>query len=397
MRAAPRHGTRLRRICRASAAAAAIGITTGILTAQQRATPRTFGPGHCGPIDPSYISVSSATGGQVLPLGPNEMAAAAPLMSASSGTETLLWLTSTLTDNGRVVTVPVDGVTSRVSFIASTDNSLADMVVLDPRGMPVGAGMPGVEAMVFGCVRGLTVVRPPAGQWSIRVHGAGTFWLVAHAKTDLALEGAAFVHVAGRPGHEGLFRIQGQPVADMPATLQVRLTREDIRSATFDLVSANGTSLAVAPLSPVTNAVDEDEYVGDIAALPKTPFRVRVTGRDRTGAAFQRVSGATFHAATVQVSGPESPVLRRGRRTPVRLTVRNVGAAGRFQLRAVAGAAVMPIEPPVIALGAQESREVTVSITIPLDDARSTEDVIVTAEGGSEVASNSAILHATIE
>jgi hypothetical protein len=124
---------------------------------------------------------------------------------------------------------------------------------------------------------------------------------------------------------------------------------------------------------------------------------VRVTGRDRTGAAFQRVSGATFHAASVQVTGPGSPALPRGRRTPVRLTVRNVGAAGRFQLRAVAGAAVVPIEPPVITLGAREAREVTVWITVPPDDARSSEDVIVTAEGGSELASNSAILHATIE
>ena len=372
-------------------------MTTSGVTAQQRATARPFGPGHCGPIDPSYISVSSATGGQVLPIGPNEIAAAAPLLSASSGTETLLWLTSSLSASGRILRVPVDGVTSRVSFIASTDNALTDMVVLDPAGMPVGGGVAGVEALTFGCVRAMAVTRPMAGEWTVRLHGTGTFWLVAHAKTDLAIEDAAFVHVAGRPGHEGLFTIQGQPMADRPATLQVRLTREDIRTATFDLVSVNGTSLAAASLSPVTNDADEHEYTGTLASLPTTPFRVRVTGRDRTGAMYQRVSGNTFHAATVEIAAPDSATLARGRRTAMVFTITNSGAPARFQIRAVANATVTPVEPSLVTLGTGETRRVTAWVTAPATGTQTSEDIVITAEGGSEAASNSAIVHATIE
>jgi len=358
---------------------------------------RPFGPGHCGPADPSYVRVANATGGQVLPLGPNEIAAAAPLMSASSGTETLLWMTGSLTANGRTIRIPVDGVTSRVSFIASTDNSLADLTVLDPHGSPVGAGMTGVDASVFGCVRAVTVDRPASGEWSARVSGTGRFWLTAHARSELALDDAAFVHVAGRPGHEGLFKIAGQPMVNRPAMLRVLITRKDVTSETFDLVSMDGSTLQTLELSPVSPGPSEEEFVGSIARLPATPFRVRVSGRDRTGAAYQRVSRASFQAATLEVTAPETVSLTQGGRTAVKVRVTNEGAPTRVKVVAVANATVLRVEPADLQLGTNESREVTISIDIPTASP-SSPDIIVTAESpGRAAASNSAILKTTVE
>jgi hypothetical protein len=122
-----------------------------------------------------------------------------------------------------------------------------------------------------------------------------------------------------------------------------------------------------------------------------------VTGRDRTGAIYQRVSGPAFHAATVGVTAPPSATLRRGQRTPITITVTNSGAAARFQVRAVAGATTIPVEPAVVTLGLGEARAVTVWITVPAASTRSSQDVIVTVDGGRETASNSAIVHATSE
>jgi hypothetical protein len=373
-------------------AAVAFVVAAVSVTRAQQPAGRAFGPGHCGPADPAYVRVANATGGQVLPLGPNEVGAATPLMTASSGTETLLWLTNSLTTNGRIMKVPVDALTSRVSFITSTDNLLSDMVVTDPHGAPVGAGMPGVEVSAFACVRALSVDRPMAGEWNVRVSGAGTFWLTAHVKSELALDDAAFVQVAGRPGHEGLFTIRGQPIAGQPATLRTRITRAAVADARFDLVSMAGTTLQAVAMTPVSPAQSEDEFVGDIERLPTVPFRVRVSGRDRSGAAYQRISRAAFQAATIEVLGPQTVALVGGETTPVKVRIRNDGAPAQVKVTAVANATVLRVEPPTLPLATGESRDVTISVVLPAG-LTSSPDIIVTAESpGNPAASNSAIL-----
>jgi len=237
-----------------------------------------------------------------------------------------------------------------------------------------------------------------AGEWKVRVAGAGTYWLVVHAKSTLGLDEATFVHVAGRPGHEGLFKIAGQPVGGRPATLRARITREDVTDATFDLVSMSGVRLQAADLSPVTTSGTEEEHVGEIASLPGVPFRVRVSGNDRTGAAYQRVSRAAFHAATVEVVAPQAAALVRGQRTPVNVTIRNVGAPTRVQIVAVLRATVLRVEPANLQLGTNESRDVTVWAEVPATSTSPSTEIIVTADDPADpAASNSAIVQATID
>src|SRR5688500_10939491 len=79
----------------------------GPAAADQTGAGGAFGPGHCGPIDASYVRVATATGGQVLPLGPTEAGAAAPVVAASFNAETVFWATAPLTFSGQTLTVPV--------------------------------------------------------------------------------------------------------------------------------------------------------------------------------------------------------------------------------------------------------------------------------------------------
>jgi len=369
----------------------------GRAAADQTGPGRAFGPGRCGPVHASYVRGANATGGQVLPLGPTEVGAAAPLLAASFNAETVFWATAPLTSGGQTITVPVDGVTSRVAFVLSTDGSIGDMTVTDPRGTPVTAGT-GVEAFGFGCVRGVAVERPAAGEWTVRAAGGGTYWFVVHARSDLGLDDAAFVQVAGRPAHEGLFEIPGQPIAGRPATLRARVTREDVTDATFDLVSMSGARVQAIELSPVTASSSEEEYVGAIANLPSSPFRVRVSGRDRTGAVYQRVSRAAFHAATVEVVAPRTVTLARGQRTPVTVSVRNVGAAAQLQIVAVLNATVLRVEPATLQLGANESVDVTVWADVPADGTALSPHIVITAGSPTNpAAANSAIIQATLD
>ena len=371
--------------------------TVSLAAPDQANAGRAFGPGRCGPMDASYTRVANATGGQPLPLGSTEVGATAPLMTASFGAETVFWATASLGTKGQTISVPVDGVTSRAAFVLSTDGSIAEMSITDPRGTPVAPG-PGVDPFLFGCVRGFSVERPVAGEWTIGMAGSGTYWLVVHAASTLGLDDAAFVQVAGRPGHEGLFEIPGQPLAGRPTTLRARITREDVSDATFDLVSLGGVRLQGIELSPVTPGRTEEEYVGEIARLPDVPFRVRVSGRDRTGAAYQRVSPAAFHAATVEVVAPQTVALAPGQRTPVTLSIRNLGPSARLQVVAVLGATVLRVEPAMLQLRTDESRNVTVWADVPANSTAPPSEIIVTVESPADpAASNSAIIRATID
>jgi hypothetical protein len=391
------HETALRILAPAAAMVAVLAGTMGRAAADQTGPGRAFGPGRCGPIDASYVRGANATGGQILPLGPTEVGAAAPLMAASFNAETVFWATAPLTSGGQTITVPVDGVTSRVAFVLSTDGSIADMTVTDPRGTLVTAAT-GVEAFNFGCVRGFAVDEPVSGEWRIQAAGTGTYWFIVHARTDLGLDDAAFVQVAGRPAHEGLFRIPGQPVAGRPATLRARVTREHVTDAIFDLVSMNGARLQALELSPVTASSTEEEYVGEIANLPSVPFRVRVSGRDRTGAVYQRFSGPSFHAATVEVIAPQTVTLTRGQQTPVTVSVRNVGAPARLQIVAVLNATVLRVEPATLQLSANESRDVTVWADVPTNGTLLSSEIVVSAESPTDpAAANSAIIPATLD
>ena len=384
----------------AAVALATVAVIAGAMrptAANQTGAGGAFGPGRCGPIDASYIRVANATGGQALPLGPTEAGAAAPLMAASSNAETVVWATAPLSSSVQTIPVPVDGVTSRVAFVLSTDGSITDMTVTDPRGTVLTAGT-GVDPFSFGCVRGFAVERPLAGEWTVRAAGAGTYWLVVHARSDLGLDDTAFVQVAGGPAHEGLFEIPGQPVAGRPATLRARVTREHVTDATFYLVSMSGARLQAIELSPITASSTEEEYVGEIATLPGVPFRVRVSGRDRTSALYQRVSRAAFHAATVEVVAPRTVTLARGQRTPVTVRIRSVGAPAQLQIVAVLTATVLRVEPATLQLSANESRDVTVWADVPADGAPRFPAIVVTAESPTDpAAANSAIIQATLD
>ena len=371
--------------------------TMGRAAADQTGPGRAFRPGRCGPIDASYGRGANETGGQVLPLSPTELGAAAPLMAASFNAETVFWATSPLTSGGQTIPVPVDGVTSRVAFVLSTDGSIANVKVTDPRGTLVTAGT-GVEAFNFGCVRGFAVDQPLSGEWTVQAAGTGTYWFIVHARTDLGLDDAAFVQVAGRAAHEGLFKIAGQPVAGRPATLRARVTREHVTDATFDLVALNGARLQATELSPVTASSTEEEYVGEIANLPSIPFRVRVSGRDRTGAIYQRFSGRSFHAATVEVVAPQTVTLTRGQQTPVTVSVGTAGAPARLQIVAVLNATVLRVEPATLQLSANESRDVTVWADVPAGGTVLSPHIVVSAESPTDPAgANSAIIPVTLD
>ena len=193
-------------------------------TRQQNKT-REFGPRACGPADQTHIRISNETGGQPFFLNPSELAASAHIIREQSlaSRELILWAHAASENAPREYVVPIDSSVSRFTISASFDRQGGTLNVIAPDGT-VNARPPGAEETILNCVHVLTVDRPATGQWHARVVATGRFWLVAHARTDLSLVTAQFVRPGGRPGHEGLFPIQGQPLVNKPATLRTHMS-----------------------------------------------------------------------------------------------------------------------------------------------------------------------------
>jgi von Willebrand factor A domain-containing protein 7 len=341
---------------------------------------RRFGPGVCGPVDPVYIETASQTGGQPFFLSTAETAQSARIMTAASRTELMLWASG----NGeKSYTIPVDSSVDHATFSASFDGTGGSLTVISPDGTEVRQDER-TEDTVLNCGRVVAIDRPAAGAWQVRVSPSGRFWLAARAKSEMSLIAADFVRLGGRPGHEGLFRIQGYPVAGKPATLRVRLSSTPA-APTFQLISIDGRALQTLDLK----AADAEEFVGTIA-LPADSFRVAVNGVDASGMAFQRLSAALLHAALVEVIPPPLDRLTAGTTTPVTFTVRNTGPSIRLTLTATDGRGkVVPVEPPILQLEPQTEGTATVRVTVPADAASDKDvSVFLTTSGSSPSAMN---------
>ena len=185
-----------------------------------------FGPDQCGPADPTYIKTANETGGVPLFLQRSEAGKAVQLMRESTreNISTVLWASAKLAGARQKFEIPVDSVTKRITYTFSVDTKGMKLSLRQPNGQEVGSGALGVEDTELNCGRLITIVKPQTGMWHAEVSGSGTFWLEAQAQSDIYFIKAEFVELGGRPGHEGLFRIKGQPIAGQTATLEVSMS-----------------------------------------------------------------------------------------------------------------------------------------------------------------------------
>lgn len=338
---------------------------------------RSFGPGRCGPADPSYIRVAGATGGQPYFLSPSELAQSAVIMAdlARDDRELLLWASAAAAGRPQVFTVPVDPSVSRLVVSASFDTPGGALAVAGPE-----RTAPNAQHTTFACSRIVALDGPRPGTYRIELHAAGRFWLTVRAQTPVSLGSAVFVREDGRPGHEGLFPIHGRPVAGRAATLRVRVAAEGVTDAAFALVSTEGRQLQPLELQ----AVDDEEYVGPVVP-PDGDFRVMFSGSDAAGFAFQRLVAMEFGGELVEVVPAEpAPTASAGESVAVPFVVRNHGPRARFRIVAVAGATVVEqVRPSLVALEPGAEATVTVPVTIP-GDIRTGSSLEVTVTATSE-------------
>lgn len=375
---------------------ALLAVSLPALSQQSGRPPIHYGQGVCGPADPTYIRAAEESGGQPLFLAPDEVAKSFALVRelTRSNHVTLLWARGELSE-GHDFVVPVDSTVKRLMVSISFDTPGGKLEATGPDGKEVNSETAGAVMTPLKCGKFVTVARPAPGKWHVHVSGKGRFWLEASGASDIFMVEAEFVRLGGRPGHEGYFRIPGQPVAGQPAMLRVELSGKT-RNVQFHFISPEAKILQPVSMKAASVGSGESEYFGKLS-LPATPFRLAVTGQDENGHAFERVFSSLFHSETVEVSpiNPGLEDLPTGKTIPIRFNVHNAGAAQDFRIQVVDTRNFLSNhEAQMLSLAGGESREIQMDLNIPSDTPGYTRDtVIVTATSTSgSPTSNSAVV-----
>ena len=193
------------------------------------------------------------------------------------------------------------------------------------------------------CGRIVTVISPEAGKWRAEITGTGRFWMEAQAQSDIYFVAVEFVKKGGRPGHEGLFRIQGQPLAGTrnPSGLSLRQRNQDHRVLSGYRTGPDHPEAADA-------AVNSDreflEFVGSVD-LPSVPFRVAVKGatrmagntRDFSRICFMRKAWKFLQSWTLTSCPREAPSKSRSRCETLASRAHSSDGNGRASIREQGG------------------------------------------------------------
>ena len=360
-----------------------------------------FGPDACGPADPAYIRTANETGGIPMFLQRSEAAKAFHLVreSTRNNVATVFWATGTLDGRPQTIKIPVDSVTQRITFAFSVDTKGNALKLTQPSGGAITESSADAEITDLNCGRILTIAAPEAGEWRAEITGAGRYWMEVQAQSDIHYFDAEFVKEAGRPGHEGLFRIEGQPVAGETATLRVSLSASATKTSEFYLVTEQGEAIQKFAMQAINSDRELLEFVGSVD-LPKTPFRVAVTGLDSNGRQYQRFFANLFHAERVGVSSRQNlDHLSVGSTVQIAFTMRNVGVPRTFKVTVTdALKFVSDVEPKTLELGAGESGTVRVDLTVPVGATPGGGDDLVVLATSTEgpPTSNSDVVHLSV-
>jgi von Willebrand factor A domain-containing protein 7 len=319
--------------------------------------------------------------------------------STRNNVSTVLWATGTLNGQPKTVRIPVDSVTQRITFTFSVDTKGNALELTQPSGGAITEGMASTEVTELNCGRIVTVSSPEAGEWRAEITGTGRYWLEAQAQSDIFFISAEFVERGGRPGHEGLFRIQGEPVTGTPAMLEVSLPASAMGTNEFYFVTEEGQTVQKVQMQIVNSDRDSLQFVGTVD-LPAQPFRVALKGSDSNGKQYQRFFSNLFHVESVEVSPRlDFDELSPGDTKQVAFTVRNLAVPGTFKITVTdARQFVGKVAPKELTLGAGGTGTVQVDLTVPQGIAPGVVDnvVFVATSVAGPATSNFSVVHFSV-
>jgi von Willebrand factor A domain-containing protein 7 len=241
-------------------------------------------------VDPTYVRMAESTGGQVFLFDRSEAGRSLVLMrEGMKHAETIFRATGTLAPGYRDFQFPVD--TAIESLLFSISLQCAQSVAIyRPSGAELDASAPGVDDNRYRAGRIVVMSRPEPGIWQVRIVGAGLFFVVTEARSDVSLHSVQFVQVGGRPGHEGYFPMTTPVRLNVPQMLSASVSGTGVSG--FRMIGSGGETLQPLELSANESG---DEFQGPVTPT-KGAFRIVVEGRDARGYPYQRIFPRLFKA-----------------------------------------------------------------------------------------------------
>lgn len=208
-----------------------------------------------------------------------------PLISEAY--EHLFIVQGELTDSPKDYSIPVDSTVSHLIFSVSMAGE-GTSEILRPSGEEVTATDHDVTVTELANGQIIHISEPARGEWKLQVTGHSRFSASVLGRTEIKLSDFQFVEMRGRPLHQGLFPIHGQPMANAKSIVTADVSGS-LSSAELELRSETGNFLQT--LRALTS---EGEYSSELNGLPVENFRVYLKGTDTGGFEFLRVLPALW-------------------------------------------------------------------------------------------------------
>ncbi len=290
--------------------------------------------------------------------------------------------------------------TKRFSISISFSGKKKDLDLIRPAGAVITAEDSGVQIVNATNSPYLEVINPEAGIWHLIISGSGKFSLKIQTENNEtpAVLGTSpfvqqlidaidvdkepgiqfeFVALAGRPGHEGLFPIAGQPTSRKQIA-QVRAFDPPLEKVELKLFSLSGRLLSQTVLPRGDGIYSSvDDFVGEVE-LPLEQFHVAIIGKDKDGKTHEKVLRQTYRVVGVGIYGNLSfDELPRGAKSTLSFLVQNNGPKTTFRIviSAIPIGDTTPLsgedtdvfgEPVLVTLADNSSRVVEKSIFVPV-------------------------------
>jgi len=349
-------------------------------------------------IDPAYSKVANQTGGQVYVIDRSKVNDLAKIMQMTSqgDREELLSVNDRLDGSGRSYHASVD---PAMALLMVSVTGTKDFDLQRPSGSPVGKQENVVQYVEVANGSIYTIQNPEPGEWTATLRGSGDVSIRINAvrskqSSAVQFDRFEFVEPGGRPGHEGMFRIQGYPLAGSESAVDAQLDGE-ISAVHFEFRAPSGQVLNSFRLRKLPES-GSPEYAGKVK-VPEVPFVVYAVGVDMHGAPFQRVRPGQIQPQSFRVQAPSYWELKPGENASCTVTVTNYGPDASFRvLTADPNHLLRDLTPKTFSLNSGEETELTLSFQVPADPKVVGESLVVTVESVDTAQTNFALIETTV-
>ncbi|XP_038548790.1 von Willebrand factor A domain-containing protein 7 isoform X2 [Micropterus salmoides] len=176
------------------------------------------------------------------------------------------------------------------------------------------------------------------GQWKLQTKSDGH--LIFNVIADSSIDFLYYFATVTNETHPGLARVEGSPVAGVPAYLVVAVTglapEEEVSFSHLTLLGGDGEIIQLVKLnsSSSSSSYSVEELVGWVDSVPRVSFYARLTGQDSRGNKLERVSTEMVQPTHVEIQVYSVPRLVPGHSTTVNFDILNHGTARPFSLTA---------------------------------------------------------------